>query len=78
VGSENGTTRVQKSGTAKFIADSLSKAAWSVGWVPAVDAHGQTIFVADAHRDERLKLSERHDIRLKRDGRRCRRCRAGK
>jgi hypothetical protein len=54
---------VRKSGTAKFIADNLSKAGWSFGWVSAVDAHGQTIFVADAHCDERLKLSERHDIR---------------
>jgi hypothetical protein len=62
----------RKSGTAKFIADKLSKAGWSVGWVSAVEAHGQTIFVADAHRDERLKLFERHDTRLKRDGRRYR------
>jgi hypothetical protein len=41
----------------EIIADNLSKAGWSFGWVSAVDPHGQTIFVADAHRDERLKLS---------------------
>jgi hypothetical protein len=41
----------------EIIADNLSKAGWSLGWVSAVDPHGQTIFVADAHRDERLKLS---------------------
>ena len=41
----------------EIIADNLSKAGWSWGWVSAVDPHGQTIFVADAPRDERLKLS---------------------
>jgi hypothetical protein len=41
----------------EVIADNLSKAGWSCGWVSAVDPHGQTIFVADAHRDEHLKLS---------------------
>jgi hypothetical protein len=40
----------------EIVADNLSKAGWSWGCVAAVD-HRQTIFVADAHRDERLKLS---------------------
>ena len=35
----------------------IPKAGWSWGWVSALDPHGQTIFVADARRDERLKLS---------------------
>jgi hypothetical protein len=33
------------------IADKLSKAGWSLGWVSAVDSKGQTIWIVDAHRD---------------------------
>jgi hypothetical protein len=33
----------------EIIADKLSKAGWSWGWVSAVDALGRTIFVADVH-----------------------------
>jgi hypothetical protein len=33
------------------IADNLSKAGWSWGCVATVDSNGQTIFVADALRD---------------------------
>jgi hypothetical protein len=35
----------------EIIADNLSKAGWSWGCVATVDSNGQTIFVADAHRD---------------------------
>jgi len=28
-----------------------SKAGWSLGYVSAVDSHGRTIWIADAHRD---------------------------
>jgi hypothetical protein len=35
----------------EIIADNLSKAGWSLGWVSAVDSNRQTIFIADAHRD---------------------------
>ena len=35
----------------EIIADNLSKAGWSWGCVSTVDSNGQTIFVADAHRD---------------------------
>jgi hypothetical protein len=35
----------------EIIADNVSKAGWSWGCVSAVDSRGQTIFVADAHRD---------------------------
>jgi hypothetical protein len=35
----------------EVIADNLSKAGWSWGCVSTVDSNGQTIFVADAHRD---------------------------
>jgi hypothetical protein len=41
----------------EIIADNLSKAGWSWGCVAAIDSNGRTIFVADALRDERLKLS---------------------
>jgi len=34
------------------IADKLSKAGWTWGCVATVDAHGRTIFVADAHRGD--------------------------
>jgi hypothetical protein len=35
----------------------IPKLDWSWGYIAAVDRDGQTIFVADSHRDERLKLS---------------------
>jgi hypothetical protein len=35
----------------EIIADNLSKAGWSWGIVSAIDANGQTIWIADAHRD---------------------------
>jgi hypothetical protein len=35
----------------ELIADKLSKAGWSLGWVSAVDSHGRTIWIADVHRD---------------------------
>jgi hypothetical protein len=34
----------------EIIADNLSKAGWSWGCVSALDAHGRTIWIADAHR----------------------------
>jgi hypothetical protein len=36
----------------ELIADNLSKAGWSWGCMSAVDRQGQTIFIADAHRDD--------------------------
>jgi hypothetical protein len=35
----------------EIIADNLKKAGWSLGYVSAVDSHGRTIWIADAHRD---------------------------
>jgi hypothetical protein len=35
----------------EIIADNLSKAGWSLGYVSAVDSNGRTIWIADAHRD---------------------------
>jgi hypothetical protein len=34
------------------IADNLSKAGWSLGWVSAVDREGRTIWIVDAHGDD--------------------------
>jgi hypothetical protein len=35
----------------EIIADNLSETGWSLGWVSAVDCHGRTIWIVDAHRD---------------------------
>jgi len=37
----------------EIIADRLSKAGWSLGWVSALDIEGRTIWIVDAHRDGR-------------------------
>jgi hypothetical protein len=34
----------------EVIANDLSKAGWRWGWVSALDSHGRTIWIADAHR----------------------------
>jgi hypothetical protein len=36
----------------EIIADRLSKAGWSLGWVSAIDSNGPTIWIADAQRDD--------------------------
>jgi hypothetical protein len=33
----------------EIIADNLSKAGWSLGWVSALDVEGRTIWIVDAH-----------------------------
>jgi hypothetical protein len=33
----------------EIIADRLSKAGWSLGWVSAIDSQGRTIWIVDAH-----------------------------
>jgi len=33
----------------EIIADNLSKAGWSLGWVSALDLEGRTIWIVDAH-----------------------------
>jgi hypothetical protein len=33
----------------EIIADNLSKAGWSWGWVSAIDSEGRTIWIVDAH-----------------------------
>jgi hypothetical protein len=53
----------RKSGTAKFIADNLSKAGWSLGWVSAVDLEGRTTWIVDAHRYGKCFIVHADDIR---------------
>ena len=36
----------------EIIADNLSETGWSWGCVSALDSHGQTIWIADAHRGD--------------------------
>lgn len=48
----------------EIIADKLSKAGWSWGYVSAVDSQGRTIFVVDAHRDDGKRFVVRADEKL--------------
>jgi hypothetical protein len=36
----------------EIIADNIAKAAWSLGWVSAIDSKGRTIWIVDAHRGD--------------------------
>jgi hypothetical protein len=46
------------------IADRLSKAGWSLGWVSAIDSQGRTIWIVDAHRDDRKRFVVRVNEKL--------------
>jgi hypothetical protein len=48
----------------EIIADNLSKAGWSWGFVSTVDSNGRTIFVADAHRGNGKRFVVRADEKL--------------
>jgi hypothetical protein len=48
----------------EIIADNLSKAGWSLGWVSTIDSRGRTIWVADAHRGNGKHLPVRADEKL--------------
>ena len=48
----------------EIIADNLSKAGWSWGYLSAVDRQGQTIFIADAHRDDGKRFVVHADEKL--------------
>jgi hypothetical protein len=45
----------------EIIADKLSKAGWSLGWVSAIDSNGRTLWIADAHRDDGNRFVVRAD-----------------
>jgi hypothetical protein len=48
----------------EITADNLSKAGWSWGCVSAIDSHGRTIFIADAHRGDDQRFIVRADEKL--------------
>jgi hypothetical protein len=48
----------------EIIANRLSKACWSWGCVAAVDSHGRTIWIADAHRGDGKRYVVRADEKL--------------
>jgi hypothetical protein len=48
----------------EIIADKLSKAGWSLGWISAVDSEGRTIWIVDAHRDNDKRFVVRSDEML--------------
>jgi len=48
----------------EIIADRLSKAGWSLGWVSAIDCEGRTIWNADAHRADGKRFVVRTDEKL--------------
>jgi hypothetical protein len=48
----------------EIIADNLSKVGWTWGCVSAVDSHGQTMYIADAHRDDGKRFVVRADEKL--------------
>ena len=49
----------------EIIADNLSKAGWSWDCVSSVDSNGQTIWIADAHRDNGKRFIVRADEKLR-------------
>jgi hypothetical protein len=48
----------------EIMANNLSKAEWSWGWVSAVDSKGRTIWIADAHCGDGKRFIVRADEML--------------
>src|SRR5438093_8973934 len=48
----------------EIIADNLSKAGWSWGYISAIDSEGRTIWIADAHRCDGKRYVVRADEKL--------------
>ena len=48
----------------EIIADNLSETGWSWGCVSALDSHGQTIWIADAHSDDGKRYVVQADVKL--------------
>jgi hypothetical protein len=48
----------------EIVADNLSKAGCSWGWVTAIDSNGRTIWILDAHRDDERRFVVRADEKL--------------
>ena len=49
----------------EIIADNLSKAGWSYGYVSAVDSQGRTIWIVDAQRDDGRRFIVHADKKLR-------------
>jgi len=60
-GDENGSDSMKYW---EIIADNLSKAGWSLGWVSAIDSNGRTIWIADAHRSDGKRYVVHADEKL--------------
>jgi hypothetical protein len=56
--------RVTYNAMAPVLADNLSKAGWSLGYVSAIDSSGRTIWIADAHRGDGQRFIVRADEKL--------------
>jgi hypothetical protein len=48
----------------EIIADRLSKAGWTLGWVSAVDSERRTIWIVDAHRGDGKRFVVHADEKL--------------
>jgi hypothetical protein len=48
----------------EIIADNLSEAGWSLGWVSVFDSERRTIWIADAHRDDGKRFVVHADEKL--------------
>jgi hypothetical protein len=48
----------------EIIADRLSKAGWSLGWVSPIDSEGRTFWIVDAHRDDGKRFIVHSDEKL--------------
>jgi hypothetical protein len=48
----------------EIIANRLSEAGWSWGCVSALDSHGRTIWIVDAHRDDGRRFIVHADEKL--------------
>jgi len=58
---EHESDRIQRVKYWEMIADNLSKAGFSLGWVSALDLEGRTILIVDAHRGDRRRFVVRAD-----------------
>jgi hypothetical protein len=47
-----------------IIADNLSKAGWSLGYVSAIESNGRTFWIADAHQDDGKRFVVHADEKL--------------
>jgi hypothetical protein len=48
----------------EIIARNIKKRGWNLGYVSAVDSHGRTMWIVDAHRGDRKRFVVRADERL--------------